>query len=164
MSREKFTVPANDYVLTESDLEERPTEQLDFHPVIRAAVNSDPRVLLALLSLPDAQFDALTSSPPNATFTYDSALLAAINAGLRTNVELLLAHGADPNGLPSEALSHWSARFLRFRPHFSMTDSRTREVVLGDIPTALNRDVNPIFYILIVITLCSFPSRNNLQR
>ncbi|KAF7507848.1 hypothetical protein GJ744_010012 [Endocarpon pusillum] len=130
------TEPANKYALTDSDLEELPVEQLNYHPLLRAAVNPNSRVLSALLSLADAKFDASTYIPPNATFSYDSALLAAVRAGLKTNVEILLAHGADPNGLPIEALSHWGGRFLRFRPHLSTTDRRTREDVLRNLPTA----------------------------
>lgn len=109
MSRGTFTEPADEYILTISDLEELPIEQLNFDPVFRAAVNRDPRVLSALLSLPDPEFDASSHVLRNANFAYESALHAAINAGLRKNVELLLAHGADPNGLPIRGLSHWSA-------------------------------------------------------
>lgn len=47
---------------------------------------------------------------------YTSPLLVAIHAKLPENTRLLLAHGADPNGMGVDYLSEYSVRFLRFRP------------------------------------------------
>ena len=120
------------YQLTEADKEIGPPEYLYSNPVTRAAVNPDSRILAAVL---DAGFDPSAYSAPNygAVFDYDSPLLAAIRAGLRTNVDILLSKGADPNGFPTVPLSQWSARFLRFRPYLPTTSKKTREEVLSTI-------------------------------
>lgn len=92
--------------LTASDLHD-PRSEFFPPPLVRAAENPNPFILRALLLLkkwdPSKWWDATTP------------LQTAIGARLIENVRLLLAHGADANGVPLFSIDSWSARFLRFR-------------------------------------------------
>lgn len=119
------------YQLTEADLEEYNLERPLWHPLIRAAANPDSRVLAAIL----AQAGDNPEFQPSYFNGEQSALTAAIQAGQKQNVKILLDAGADPNGAPRHAMSCWSAHHLRFAPHLSSTNQRTREEVLQDLTT-----------------------------
>ncbi|KAJ5793959.1 hypothetical protein N7457_000558 [Penicillium paradoxum] len=101
-------------------------------PTIRAAKKSDPALLEAILayyatygndkSLPDP-YGQIEKLSPNYTISgtfdgvWDSPLTAAIRANLPHNVRLLLAAGADPNGIRLRNMEDYSVRFIRGR-HF----------------------------------------------
>jgi ankyrin repeat protein len=120
------------YQLTAEDLD-------DFHqddtPVIRAAAKPNSAILEALLaryadssrnkSLSEMQQKVINRLSPNYTVNLDgriqSPINAAIGANLPDNVRLLLAAGADPNGIKAHDMADYSVRFIRGR-HFR--DSR----------------------------------------
>ena len=100
---------------------------------IRAARNPNPLVLISVLKEATRLTNALG---PNQTFElsgfnqnysantyvsgaihciYNSPLVAAIEAHLPQNVVLLLAAGADPNGIQLNDLDEYSVRFIRGR-------------------------------------------------
>lgn len=113
-------------------------DQLDWNkqdetPTIRAAEKSDPAFLEAILtyyaiygndkSLPDTKRHQTETLSPNYTISgaihgiWESPLTAAIRANLPHNVRLLLAAGADPNGIQLRDMEDYSVRFIRGR-HF----------------------------------------------
>jgi hypothetical protein len=68
-------------------------------------------------------------------------LMEAIRAQLPENIKILLEAGADPNGIPTEAMSRYATFFLRFRPSIPRFvddggDVASREVLLEcmDLP------------------------------
>ncbi|KAM6503554.1 hypothetical protein JOM56_000497 [Amanita muscaria] len=113
------------YHLTEDDV----SESDDDPPVIRAARNPNSLVLTAVLdegvrllnkrrsdeSWIKHNFSANTQITGAIHCLYNSPLVEAINAKLSQNVEILLAAGADPNGILLRALDDYSVRFIRSR-------------------------------------------------
>jgi ankyrin repeat protein len=96
-------------------------------PLVGAASNPNSAVLEGLLSIKeDCKWD------PSGWWESTTPLCTAIKAGLVENVRLLLRHGADPNGCYESAVSSYSARFLRFQPHFRQ-EWLDRAKVLYDI-------------------------------
>lgn len=102
------------YHLTESDLREfsgpegRPA-------IIRASKSPHARILEALLKLNDPEKSASRFLEAETAGYYTSALHEAIKAKRSANVSLLLAHGADPNGLPLDCFSRCSVGLHRLR-------------------------------------------------
>ncbi|KAL4869534.1 hypothetical protein BDV12DRAFT_167568 [Aspergillus spectabilis] len=116
------------YQLTAEDLDDTID---DDNPAIRAARNPNSAVLEALLayyksrrndkSLNEYEKRAITRCSPSATIAifsqFRSPIKAAISINSADNLRLLLAAGADPNGvLPWEA-ADYSVRFMRGRYH-----------------------------------------------
>ncbi|KAJ5462756.1 hypothetical protein N7475_007700 [Penicillium sp. IBT 31633x] len=118
------------YKLTRHDI----TPDFEDSAAIKAARNPNPAVLRALLNYWESKRLVvlkrrnleLESCSPNANIsganygTYDSPLTAAIRANLPENVQTLLAHGADPNGIHLRDISDYAVRFIRGRD--AMTD------------------------------------------
>lgn len=102
------------YQLTEADTRE-PSGPEGVPAIIRASKLPDSRRLEALLELKATEKSPSSFLEAGTAGYYTSALLAAIKARLPANVSLLLTHGADPNGLPSECFGRHSVGFLRFR-------------------------------------------------
>ena len=117
------------YQLTEDDLDV--DREWDSAPV-RAARNPNPAVLEALMAyyqegcsrwnqLSEKKRQVLQYYGPNEGVsgalwgTYESPLTAAIRAKSPRNVNLLLASGADCNGISANDLSDYSVRFIRGR-------------------------------------------------
>ncbi|KAF7182821.1 hypothetical protein CNMCM7691_002482 [Aspergillus felis] len=124
------------YQLTAEDLD-------DFHqddtPVIRAAAKPNSAILEALLaryadssqdrSLSEMQQKVINRLSPNYTINLDgriqSPINAAIGANLPDNVRLLLAAGADPNGIEARDMADFSVNFIRGRDfHFNRNERR----------------------------------------
>jgi len=97
---------------------------------IRAARNPDPLVLISVLkegvrlkehhgtfdlSLINQNYSANTYVSGALHSLYNSPLVAAIEAHLPQNVAILLAAGADPNGIQLQDLDEYSVRFIRGR-------------------------------------------------
>ncbi|KAF3014504.1 hypothetical protein E8E14_011325 [Neopestalotiopsis sp. 37M] len=116
------------YVLTNADL--NPGNGFEDGPAIRAALNPDPVVLVALINrwrkerrkqLNRGQAQRVNDTGPNgwhmapAQGSYNSPLQAAINAGLKQNIDILLQAGASPSGFSDRVYSEHAARFIRFR-------------------------------------------------
>ena len=113
------------YQLTEDDVDASD----DDPPVIRAARNPNTLVLTAVLnegirllnkgglnkSSITHNFSANTQITGAIHCLYNSPLVEAINARLPQNVEILLAAGADPNGIRLRDLDDYSVRFIRGR-------------------------------------------------
>lgn len=113
------------YQLTEDDVDASD----DDPPVIRAARNPNTPVLTAVLnegirllnkgglnkSSITHNFSANTQITGAIHCLYNSPLVEAINARLPQNVEILLAAGADPNGIRLRDLDDYSVRFIRGR-------------------------------------------------
>ena len=113
------------YHLTESDVD----ASNDNPPVIRAARNPNSLVLTAVLdegvrllnkrelneSWIKHNFSANTQITGAIHCLYNSPLVEAINARLPQNIEILLAAGADPNGILLRDLDDYSVRFIRGR-------------------------------------------------
>ncbi|GFF97577.1 putative ankyrin repeat protein RF_0381 [Aspergillus udagawae] len=124
------------YQLTAEDLDDR--DYIDT-PVIRAAAKPNLARLEALLARYAASnreqnlsrwkrlpIDRLS---PNCTVNIDgriqSPLNAAIGANLPDNVRLLLAAGADPNGIEACDMADFSVNFIRGRDfHFNRNERR----------------------------------------
>lgn len=104
---------SSDYRLTDADLEEYPIEYHHFDPVVRAAANPDVRVLAAILALKDPHLN------PSTFDGCQSALIAAIEAGLLENVNILVNAGCDPNGIPYDAMLKDAAYGWGLLPHWS---------------------------------------------
>jgi hypothetical protein len=116
------------YQLTPEDLD---IFHQDDTPVIRAAANSNPAILETLLAryaassqhkgLSKVQQNMVRLISPNTTVDLhrriQSPLNAAIGANLPGNVRILLAAGADPNGIRAVTMADYSAGFIRGR-HF----------------------------------------------
>ena len=97
---------------------------------IRAARNPNPLVLISVLkegmrlkehretfdlSLINQNYSANTYVSGALHCLYNSPLVAAIEARLPQNVAILLAAGADPNGIQLQDLDKYSVRFIRGR-------------------------------------------------
>ena len=113
------------YHLTEDDI----NSSDDDPPVIRAARNPNPLVLTAILdkgvrllnkgglneSSIKHDFSANAQVTGATECLYNSPLVEAINVRLPQNIKILLAAGADPNGIPLRDLDDYSVRFIRGR-------------------------------------------------
>ncbi|KAI9775111.1 MAG: hypothetical protein M1839_001422 [Geoglossum umbratile] len=117
------------HYLTADDLIDTKSEAYP-PPVIRAASNPNSAVLEAILSLDNVKYD------PSVWWAGTTALREALRARLPANVAVLLAHSADPDGCSRRALSDYSARFLRFRPHLSASNMVERGAVLAKLTTS----------------------------
>ena len=133
----------------------------DDPPSIRAARNPNPQVLISVLNEGKRLINALGPDRPyhklfNINYfysantyvsgaihcIYNSPLVAAIEARLPENVAILLADGADPNGILLQDLDEYSVRFIWGRNpkyntyNFCMCPFRAKvmPVVGDDIP------------------------------
>lgn len=119
---------AAQYVLTDADLD--PGNGFSDTAAIRASLNPDPVVLVALINhwrqkqtkqLKRAEARLVNRLGPNGwqmapmEGSYNCPLQAAIKAGLKQNVDILLQAGANPSGYPNHVFSKYAARFIRFR-------------------------------------------------
>jgi ankyrin repeat protein len=124
------------YQLTAEDLD---IFHQDDTPVIRAAAKSNPAILEALLaryadscqnkSLSKVEQNMIKMLSPNTTVNLhgriQSSINAAIGANLPDNVRLLLAAGADPNGIRAVDMADLSVNFIRGRDiHFNRNERR----------------------------------------
>lgn len=114
------------YQFTAEDLDDR---RQDDTPVIRAAANPNTAILKVLLAryaessqnkgLSKIQQKMINKLSPNTTVNLHSRIQspinAAIGADLPENVRLLLAAGADPNGIKAADMADYSVRFIRGR-------------------------------------------------
>lgn len=119
---------AAQYVLTPADLD--PGNGFSDTEAIRASLNPDPVVLVALINrwrqkrlkqLKRAKARLVDRLGPNGwqmapiEGSYNCPLQAAITAGLKQNIDILLQAGANPSGYPDRVFSQHAARFIRFR-------------------------------------------------
>lgn len=150
------------YQLTAEDLD-------DFHqddtPVIRAAAKPNPAILEALLahyahssqdrSLSEMQRKVINRLSPNRTVNLhgriQSPINAAIGANLPENVRLLLAAGADPNGIEARDMADYSVMFIRgrdFRDDGHTTgggfDRRARALATAQSKKGIDHQVCPL--------------------
>ncbi|KAJ5471020.1 hypothetical protein N7530_008377 [Penicillium desertorum] len=134
------------YQLTEDDLDHSPDQDT---PFIRAAAKRDSALLEALLVRHAAssaendmtererrQLQYLGPSGVMPVPAYLSPIISATNARLPHNVRLLLAAGANPNGIDLINIGDYSVRYIRGR-HFrddinSTTACKLRASVLAD--------------------------------
>ncbi|CEL10452.1 hypothetical protein ASPCAL13571 [Aspergillus calidoustus] len=111
------------YQLTDWDLDEKVDD--DDNPAIRAAANPNSAVLEALLayyksrcddkSLNDYEQRLITRCSPSPTIAFRSPIKAAISINSAENLRLLLAAGADPDGILRWEAADYSVRFIRGR-------------------------------------------------
>ena len=131
----------------------------DDPPSVRAARNPDPQVIISVLnectrlknSLGDNpstlelwrvnyQYSANTYISGAIHSIYDSPLISAVNACLPQNVAILLAAGADPNGIRLKDQDEYSTRFIRGKNlahnaySFSLCRLRDKDIAVDDIP------------------------------
>lgn len=109
------TLPSRNPNLPPGATEGVPGEQYDVEipgPVQRAAELSDIRILRGLLRQGFAPTSYIVGPLHN---PWQSALTNAIQARLPDHVNLLLAHGANPNGFPDWCFLAASSRFIRGR-------------------------------------------------
>ncbi|KAK6194098.1 hypothetical protein LQW54_011783 [Pestalotiopsis sp. IQ-011] len=119
---------APQYVPTDADLD--PGNGFSDTEAIRASLNPDPVVLVALINhwrqkqtrqLKRSEARLVNRLGPNGwqmaptDGSYNCPLQAAIKAGLKQNVDILLQAGANPSGYPNHVFSEYAARFIRFR-------------------------------------------------
>ncbi|KAJ5390809.1 uncharacterized protein N7496_001877 [Penicillium cataractarum] len=124
----------------------------DDTPIIRAAAKSNPAILEALLAhhakasaeenLSYRELSRLERLGPGATISgtacniFRSPLKSAIRAHLPHNARLLLAAGANPDGIHRICMSDYSVRWIRGR-HFrddvtSFASCKPRDIVLAN--------------------------------
>ncbi|ETS73401.1 hypothetical protein PFICI_15006 [Pestalotiopsis fici W106-1] len=140
---------AGQYVLTRADLS--PGNGFSDTPAIRAPLNPDPVVLVALINrwrqerrkeLKRAKAHFVDRLGPNGwqmapmEGSYNCPLQAAINAGLKQNVDILLQAGANPSGFPDHVFSEHATRFIRFRlpKWYNYNICDTWEKLLSQLP------------------------------
>ena len=115
------------YQLTEDDLDDSPDQDT---PIIRAAAKRDSALLEALLvrhaalsaenDMTERERRRLQYLGPSGVMpvpAYLSPIISATNARLPHNVRLLLAAGANPNGIDIINIRDYSVRYIRGR-HF----------------------------------------------
>ncbi|KAL2850519.1 hypothetical protein BJX68DRAFT_266724 [Aspergillus pseudodeflectus] len=105
------------YQLTDRDLDD---QGYDDNPAIRAAANANSAVLEALLAYYKSRCDdktltgyeqrSITRCSPSATIAFRSPIKAAISINSAENLRLLLAAGADPDGILRWEAADYSAR------------------------------------------------------
>ncbi|KAL4886591.1 hypothetical protein BJY04DRAFT_228396 [Aspergillus karnatakaensis] len=158
-----------------------PAEEID-PPLLRAAANPDPDLLEAILAA-DGKNDDTPSyeqwlitdlslngysvrdlhgsiSPRNAAHIYRYPIRSATEGGFAENVGVLLAAGADPNGLEPAHLVDYSIRFIRGRRARAMVEVRKEAGITDQVCPLTEAELRerrcwfPTFW-----TECNLPSQ-----